>query len=160
LKIFIKSTKTYSFNANHLYFEYFQLTWYKDSVVLPAANRYTTDYDLSTSVATLRIDNAQLKDLGAYVVLAENEAGSDQTTCTVFIQQVPNIDRTPMVNPDAFRYLENRSVPRGRQIDDENVNLVAPRVIVPLKDMELIEEEPVLLICKIEGKPRPKVCFF
>jgi len=48
----------------------------------------------------------------------------------------------------------------GRQIDDENVNLVAPRVIVPLKDMELIEEEPVLLICKIEGKPRPKVCFF
>ena len=125
--------------------------------MLPAANRYTTDYDLSTNVATLKIDNAQLKDLGAYVVLAENQAGSDQTTCTVFIQQVPSIDRTPMVNPDAFRYLENRTAPKARVFDEENVNLLAPKVIVPLKDMELKEEEPVLLICKIEGKPRPKV---
>lgn len=134
-----------------------RLTWYKDSNVLPAANRYTNDYDLSTNVATLKIDNAQLKDLGAYVVLAENEAGSDQTTCTVFIQQVPSIDRTPMVNPDAFRYLENRTVPKSRVTDDESINLLAPKVVVPLKDMELNEEVPVLFICKIEGKPRPKV---
>ena len=142
-----------------IYLNNFKLTWYKDSVVLPAANRYTTDYDLSTNVATLKIDNAQLKDLGAYVVLAENEAGSDQTTCTVFIQQVPNIDRTPMVNPDAFRYLENnRYAPKSRNIDEDNTNLVPPRIVVPLKDMELKEEEAVLLICKIEGKPRPKVC--
>ncbi len=103
-----------------------------------------------------------MNDLGNYVVLAENEVGKDQSFCSVFIQQMPNVDSTPLVNPDAFKYLDNPpNRPGVRETDDENDNLQPPKVIVPLKDMELKEGEPVLLICKIEGKPKPKVsCFF
>ena len=135
-----------------------KLTWFKDGTVLPAANRFTTNYDFYTNIATLKIDNAQMNDLGTYVVLAENEAGKDQSFCSLFIQQMPNIDSTPMVNPDAFKYLENPQPMRSvRDTDDESDGMQPPVVIVPLKDMELKEGEPVLLICKIEGKPKPKV---
>ena len=135
-----------------------KLTWFKDSVVLPAASRYTTTYDLSSNVATLKIDNAQMNDLGTYIVLAENEAGRDQTFCSLFVQQIPGIDQRPLVNPDAFKYLENppsRYVPNK---NDENENLQPPVVVVPLQDLKLNEGEPVLLMCKIEGNPKPKVC--
>lgn len=98
-----------------------------------------------------------MNDLGTYIVLAENEAGRDQTFCTVHIQQIPNIDQTPMVNPDAFRFLEHPHVQRPHDIDDDNENLQPPRVIVPLQDLQLKEGEPVFLICKIDGKPKPKV---
>lgn len=101
-----------------------------------------------------------MNDLGTYVVLAENEAGRDQTFCTVFIQQMPNIDQTPMVNPEAFRYLDNPQNRRPLETDDENENLQPPRVIVPLQDLQLTEGGPVLLVCKIEGKPKPKVGLF
>lgn len=98
-----------------------------------------------------------MNDLGNYIVLAENEAGRDQTFCTVFIQQMPNVDNTPMVNPEAFKYLENPPVRKPHQVDEENENLQPPQVIVPLQDLQLKEGEPVLLVCKIIGKPKPKV---
>lgn len=133
------------------------MVWFKDSVTLPASTRYTTDYDLNTNVVTLKIADAQMNDLGIYVVLAENEAGRDQTYCTVHIQQIPNIDQTPMVNPEAFRFLENPPMRKPIETDDENDNLQPPRVIVPLQDLQLKEGEPVFFICKIDGKPKPKV---
>ncbi len=139
-----------------------KLTWFKDSLVLPAAARYTTTYDLNSNVATLKIDNAQMNDLGTYIVLAENPAGRDQTFCSLFVQQIPGIDQRPLVNPDAFKYLENPpnkfAAPSEREDDNENAQ--PPVVIVPLQDLKLKEGEPVLLICKIEGNPKPKVCAF
>jgi predicted DNA-binding antitoxin AbrB/MazE fold protein len=132
-----------------------KLTWFKDSAILPASTRYTCDYDLNTNVVTLRIDHSLLHDLGSYVVLAENDAGRDQTFCTVFIQEMPNIDQTPMVNPEAFRYLENP--PLRKMPEDEGELLEPPVVIIPLQDLQLKEGEAVLLVCKIEGKPPPKV---
>ncbi len=134
-----------------------KLTWFKDSVILPAATRYTVNYDLSSNVATLKIDNAQMNDLGTYVVLAENEAGRDQTFCSVFVQDTPGIDQRPLVDPDAFKYLENPLNRNAPAKDDSNENLQPPVVIVPLKDIQLKEGEPVLLMCKIEGNPKPKV---
>jgi hypothetical protein len=97
-----------------------------------------------------------MNDLGTYVVLAENEAGKDQTFCTVFIQQMPNIDQTPMVNPEAFKYLEHPPVRKMPDQDDNEV-LQPPKVIIPLQDLKMKEGEPVLLLCKIEGNPKPKV---
>lgn len=135
----------------------FQLTWFKDSIILPASTRYTTYYDMNTNVATLKIDSAQLNDLGTYIVLGENEAGRDQTFCTLHIEQVPNIDQTPMVNPEAFRYLEQPVARKPLDVDDDSENLMPPKVIVPLQDLQLKEGEPVFLICKIDGKPKPKV---
>ncbi len=126
--------------------------------MLPAANRYTTNYDLSTNVATLKIDNAQMNDLGSYLAFAENIAGKDQTNCSLFVKEIPNIDQTPMVNPDAFRYLEGpKTTNRPIETDDDNENLQPPKVIVPLQDLELNEGEAVILMCKIIGKPKPKV---
>ncbi len=134
-----------------------KITWFKDSALLPAANRYTTNYDISTNVATLKIDNAQMNDVGSYIALAENIAGKDQTYCNVFVQQMPNIDQTPMVNPAAFKYLEGPKAVRQPETDDDNENLQPPKVIVPLQDLQLNEGEAVLLMCKIIGKPKPKV---
>lgn len=134
-----------------------KLTWFKDSVVLPAANRYTTDYDLSTNVVTLKIDNAQMNDLGTYIVLAENEAGRDQTFCSLFVQQMPGIDQRPLVNPEAFKYLDNPPNRKSGPSKDEEELLQPPVVIVPLQDLQLKEGEPVLLVCRIEGNPKPKV---
>jgi predicted DNA-binding antitoxin AbrB/MazE fold protein len=139
-----------------------KITWFKDSVLLPAASRYTTTYDLNSNVATLKIDNAQMNDLGTYIALAENPAGRDQTICSLFVQEIPGIDQRPLVNPDAFKYLEN---PQNRYAapdkEDEGGAAQPPVVIVPLQDLTLKEGEPVLLICKIEGNPKPKVqCLF
>lgn len=100
-----------------------------------------------------------MNDLGTYVALAENEVGKDQTYCTVFIQQMPNIDQTPMVNPDAFRFLDNPPMRKQPDRDDEDENVEPPKVVVPLQDLQLKEGETVLLMCKITGKPRPKVNF-
>lgn len=134
-----------------------KLVWFKDSVLLPASTRYTSDYDLNTNIVTLKIADAQINDLGTYIVLAENEAGRDQTFCSVHVQQIPNIDQTPMVNPEAFRFLENPPLKKPLDVDDDAENLQPPRVIVPLQDLQLKEGEPVFLICKIDGKPKPKV---
>jgi hypothetical protein len=129
--------------------------------LLPAANRYTTNYDLSTNVVTLKIDNSQMNDVGSYLAYAENVAGKDQTQCSLFVKEMPSIDQTPMVNPDAFRYLEYpKSITRPSETDDDYENLQPPKVIVPLQDLQLNEGEAVLLMCKIIGKPNPKVKYF
>lgn len=96
-----------------------------------------------------------MNDVGSYLAVAENEAGVDQTNCNAFIKQMPNIDRTPLVNPDAFRYLEQPATEKPRRDDQENLR--PPKVIVPLSNVKLEEGQSVLLACKIEGYPRPKV---
>ena len=135
-----------------------KITWFKDTKPLFASNRYTTDYDLNTGVVTLKINDAQMNDIGSYYAIAENEAGADQTNCKAFIKQMPSIDRTPMVNPDAFKYLEQPVSDRSKKRDIESMN--PPKVIVPLADVKLEEGQTVILACKIEGAPRPKVFFF
>ena len=97
-----------------------------------------------------------MNDLGNYTAIAENQIGKDQTSCNVFVQQMPNIDVTPMVNPDAFKYLDHPLVHKPREVDD-NENFQPPRVIVPLQNLQLKEGEQVHLMCKITGHPKPKV---
>lgn len=132
-----------------------KITWLKDGRPLPAANRFTSNYDLNTGVVTLRISDAQTNDVGFFLAIAENEVGADQTSCNVSIKQIPNIDRRPMVNPDAFKFLEHPSHIQPRP--DEAENLRPPKVIVPLSNAKLEEGQTVMLACKIEGYPRPKV---
>jgi hypothetical protein len=117
--------------------------------------RYKTDYDFNTGVATLKIDGAQSNDLGNYTVYAENPAGSDKTGCSVSVTFVPNVDETPLVNPDAFRYLEQHPAQKRRDKDREP--MAPPKVIVPLSNAKLCEGAPVHLACKIEGLPKPIV---
>jgi hypothetical protein len=97
-----------------------------------------------------------MNDVGIYAAIAENIVGKDQTQCNAYVNQMPNIDRTPMVNPDAFRYLEQQT-DKNKRPEIENVQ--PPKVIIPLSNVQLEEGQSVLLACKIEGIPRPKVKF-
>ena len=96
-----------------------------------------------------------MHDVGHYIVVAENEAGKDQTHCQVFVTQTANIDQTPIVNPDAFRFLEHPQKQKPRP--DEQEKMIPPKVIVPLSNTRLEEGRPLQLACKIEGLPKPKV---
>ena len=125
---------------------------------MPAATRYTTDYNLHTNICTLRIDEAQNNDLGNYQVVAENKAGKDETNCNLVITKTANIDDRPYVNPDAFKYLDmapESYVPNQNINDAERV--IPPHVIIPLTDQQMNEGDNIKLICKIDGLPRPKV---
>lgn len=106
---------------------------------------------------TLKINEGLMSDVGTYLALAENEVGADQTSGTVFLKETPNIDSTPMVNPEAFRYLEHPTSERAPPKEDSELKY-PPKVIVPLSNVKLEEGQSVLLACKIEGQPRPKVC--
>lgn len=117
-------------------------------------HRYTTDYDYNTGIASLKIDGAQSNDVGGYLVVAENPAGKDQTNCKVGVTLMPNIDQTPIVNPDAFRFLEH---PAPQRRYEEPEKMAPPKVVIPLADVKLVEGQAIQLACKIEGVPKPKV---
>lgn len=122
-----------------------------------ASNRYKTDYDLNTSVVSLKIESTQLNDVGNYLIVAENEVGKDQTHCSVSIIPESGVDTSPIVNPNAFRYLEQHAPSaRGQEAPDPKV---PPKVVVPLRDLNLQEGQSIFLPCKITGLPRPKVKF-
>ena len=134
------------------------MTWFKDSKPLTASNRYETDYNLSTNVATLKISNALKNDLGNYLVLAENSAGKDQTFCKLFIKSSPNIDETPMVNPESFKFLDAPPIAKSTEdADYDRDKYFPPYVIIPLSNINLNEGSDVRLACKIDGYPKPKV---
>lgn len=137
-----------------------KVTWFKDSIALQASTRFTADHDYHTGIATLKIDFAKAQDVGQYMAVAENPLGKDQTECTVFVTTSPNVDTTPMVNPDAFRYLNGNNTGRPFDTDTEENEICPPRVIVPLSDVKIVEGQSVLLVCKIDGYPKPKLSFF
>lgn len=108
----------------------------------------------------MRISNTLKNDLGNYTVVAENKAGKAQTSCQLRIDLQPNVDETPLINPDAFKFLDNppSSAPQTKLPDDEDKKrFMPPNVIVPLSNARINEGESVLLACKIDGFPKPKV---
>lgn len=118
---------------------------------------FRTDYDHTTGVASFKMANSQLNDAGAYTALAENPAGTANTTSQLTILPVSHIDTTPIVNPDAFRYL-NTPPTQSRPPDaDELAKIYPPKVIIPLKDIRVNEDQPVSFMTKIIGYPIPKV---
>ena len=92
--------------------------------------------------------------------MAENKAGQAQTDCNLKITPTANIDDRPLVNPDAFKYLDMPTesyVPNQNLKDAERV--IPPHVIIPLTDQQMNEGDTIRLTCKIDGLPRPKVSF-
>lgn len=115
---------------------------------------------MSTCLATLKIDTALKIDMGTYTVLAENRVGRDQTSCKLALTLQPNVDETPLVNPDAFKRLDTPHPPAKLDDDldrDRKEHFLPPKVIVPLSDLRLKEGDNILMMCKIVGKPKPKV---
>lgn len=113
---------------------------------------------MNTDFVTLKISNAQKNDLGSYLVIAENKAGRDQTACKLFIDLLPNVDETPLIDPEAFKYLDLPPTKPDNENDDiKKQNYIPPRVIVPLSNVRISESEPIRLVCKVDGYPKPKV---
>lgn len=104
----------------------------------------------------LKISNAKQSDIGNYLVLAQNKIGKDQTFCKLFIKSSPNVDETPLVNPEVFRFLEQMPA-KPEEIDYDKEKYFPPYVIIPLSDLNLTEGDDVRLACKIDGYPKPKV---
>ena len=135
-----------------------KLTWYKNNEPLMASQRVDFDYNLSTYISTLNIKVTKRVDVGEYRVEAENIAGKCQTSCKLFILEVPNIDETAYVNPDSFRQLEFAPRPADGD-DDDNKNLEPVLIVKPLEDQECFEGETVSFICEVKGTPKPVVSF-
>ena len=138
------------------------MTWFKDSKPLPASTRYETDYNLASLFVVLKINQAQLNDVGNYLVLAENIAGKDQTFCKLFVRETPKVDETPLIDPDAFKFLE---APLNKQPDDsddkkDRERFYPPRVIIPLSNVTINEGDFVRFACKIDGYPKPKMTWY
>ncbi|CAF1516488.1 unnamed protein product, partial [Rotaria sordida] len=127
-------------------------TWYKNGQPLLEGNRFTTKYDILPKVLTLQILAARPDDQGTYTVRATNPVGSDETTCKLTIRPVASIDTRPFVQPEHFAQLEVKAPPPTKE-DMEKME--PPKVIVPLKPMQVKEGSPVLLQATITGKPRP-----
>ena len=146
------------------------MTWFKDNEPLPNATRYTTNYDLRTDIVILKIDDGRPSDVGNYRVLAENDAGKDETNCYVFVTAVPSIDETPFINPDVFRNLEYSGPRKTNELPEDVALAKNPWLTVKeLKDQTCQEGETVSFVCEIKGYPIPDVidkkidlikCFF
>lgn len=94
------------------------------------------------------------------MVLAENKVGKDQTFCQISVNLIPNVDDTPLINPDAFRFLENVPTDKKAAPDSDTENkdkYIPPHVIVPLSNVRISQGDVVRLACKIDGYPKPKV---
>jgi hypothetical protein len=98
---------------------------------LPAKTRYTTDYDINTGVVSLKIDDARPDDIGKYSVSATNIAGSDETEAEALLRPIKNI------------------------LDDEKIR--PPKIIIPLTDKKITEEDEIIFFCKVDGYPTPEV---
>lgn len=132
--------------------------WYKNGLTLPASNRYNQQYDTKTGVITLKIDNVLDNDSGFYEVIVENSTGSDRTAANLIVGHVASIDQRPIIDPNAFKYLSPPQTPTQKTREpDEARNYQPPKVIIPLKDIRVHEDQPVTFMTKIIGYPIPKV---
>ena len=134
------------------------MTWFKNGELLPASTRYTPNYDLNTGIATLKIDDARLSDIGTYLVVAENIAGKDQTFADTYVLNTANVDQRPLIDPQAFVSLEKVPEPINYDKPEEMAKGRPPRFIVHLpNELKLYDGEKVHMKCKVDGYPAPKV---
>jgi len=146
------------------------------------------NYEISTGIASFRINGAQVNDAGTYTAIAENRIGSVETSARLELGSVSYIDTAPIVNPDAFRYLEKPvQQPRNRissGVDSTPIvkpdafryvetpresrrshtsdvrNAQPPKFVIPLQSIKTEEGKSISLACKVEGAPKPRVIIF
>ena len=137
------------------------MTWFKNNEPLPASTRHTTNYDLYTGIATLKVDDARLNDIGTYLVVAENVAGKDQTSANTYVLNTANVDQRPLIDPKAFVSLEKVPEPINYDKPEEMAKGLPPKFVVPLpRELKIYDGEKIHMKCKVDGYPAPKVLGF
>ena len=134
-----------------------KITWFKNGELLPASTRCTPDYNLKTYIATLKVDPANLSDIGSYRCFAQNKVGQDETSCKSFVLKTPRIDETPFVNPERFKGLEK--IPDKSPYDkDDSHKHKPPKFIIPLPaEHSVTNGHRLMLKPKVEGYPYPQL---
>ena len=134
----------------------------------------------------LQINDARPADTGVFKVRADNKSGDVETSAPVkvsilpsvrdqsfiptdtfarleqgnqprFIEEVSGVDDRPLVDLTKLRQLEIKPVP---MTDEEKVEQSKPRILIPLRNVQAIENQPVVLSAQIEGKPQPQFTWF
>jgi hypothetical protein len=119
---------------------------------LPASLRFATDFSMPTGQANLTVTSTLLTDCGNYTAVAENPQGKAYSSSQVFIKEASGLDATPFSKHDQPRQYD--SLPE----DDVPLNRAKPpKVILPLQNLKIVEGEPILMGCKIDGYPRPRL---
>lgn len=126
---------------------------------MDASNRLRTRYDIGTKQVLLQINDLRPDDVGEYKVVATNPAGQASTQCKLgIIPDRRGVDNTPFIEPE--RFLNLRPIPsKDRPENESNEPKRPPKVIVPLVDIDMEEQMPVVFVTTIDaGVPMASVC--
>jgi hypothetical protein len=75
-----------------------------------------------------------------------------------FIEETSGVDERPLVDLTKLRQLEIKPVPMASE--EEKVEQLKPTILIPLRNVQAIENQPVVLSAQIEGKPQPQFTWF
>ncbi|CAF1249473.1 unnamed protein product, partial [Adineta ricciae] len=164
-------------------------TWSKDNAPLLASSRFTTYYDIPSKLIVLQINDARPNDTGVYTVHADNKSGDTTSSATLTISSQPGVRDQSFITADKFRLLEQPNQPRTTEDisgvderplvdltkiqqleikpaqltveeEEEQTEQVKPTVLIPLRNIKAVENQPVVLSAQIEGKPQPQFSWF
>ena len=152
-----------------------------------ASSRFTTYYDEPSKLIVLQIADARPSDSGVYQVRADNPSGDVATSAPVNISSEPSIHDQSFIPADKFRLLEQGNQPRFideaggvderplvdltklRQLEikpakltdvEQDAEQYKPTVVIPLRNVQAVENRPVVLSAQIDGKPQPQFAWF
>ena len=135
------------------------MTYLKNDVELPISARIRTSHNPNSGVVSLKLDDTNVNDAGSYKVVAQNPGGVAETAGAVYVNKTPVIDMRPVIDLDAFKYLNRPEAPKPAQ--EVTQNYLPPNFVVGLPaNCRLHEGEPLKLTCQVEGVPKPSVSDF
>lgn len=111
-----------------------QIIWYHGSREIPNSPDFRQEYDVSTGVIRLCIEEVFVDDQGPYRAVAINEYGKDETTAFVGLDDIEILQKSEL-----------------RQ---------APRVTVPLKASIIQAHASVDMITQFEAFPPPTIKWY
>ncbi|KAL3997510.1 Immunoglobulin I-set domain family protein [Acanthocheilonema viteae] len=117
------------------------LVWYKDGERVIPDDRIKIECD-SDGRARLIINSCNANDEGLYRVIATNPFGSAHSKATATVKKILEDATNGFMDGEKFDAYR------------------APRVIVPLENIKVMEDNSFTLRCKFSGDPRPKIKWF
>ena len=122
-----------------------------------ASQRYTTQYNMNLGIVTLIIKSAYVYDKGNYKCVVSNIAGKEDTSASLLVHFVPNIDETSYINPNALRHLEPIVGLDDLEPDDKYKK---PYFVKIPKNIEVSEGTVVRFDCLAFGRPTPTLTWY